>query len=70
MGYDHSSQSACQAEGASRLWVVGETQISFCQDDKVFQFSGLIVDDLDVEVLAGTPSWPLMTLLSALPGQR
>ncbi|KAJ8344559.1 hypothetical protein SKAU_G00318880 [Synaphobranchus kaupii] len=50
-----SAQSVHQADGSSQLQVVGETRISFTRGDRVFQFDGLIVVDLDVDVLAGTP---------------
>jgi len=35
--------------------VVGETRISVTRDNHVFQLEGLIVENLDVEVFAGTP---------------
>ncbi|KAJ8369657.1 hypothetical protein SKAU_G00096850 [Synaphobranchus kaupii] len=35
--------------------VVGETRISFTRGDRVFQFDGFVVVDLDVDILAGTP---------------
>ena len=49
----HSSQSAHQADGP--LAVVGEVRLTFTRDSKSFLFEGLVVRDLDVEVLAGTP---------------
>lgn len=50
-----SSQSVHQADGSSPLKVIGETHISFTRDNQTFQFEGLVIEDLDVEVLAGTP---------------
>ena len=47
--------SVHQADGSSQLQVVGETRISFSRGDKVFNFEGLVVEDLDVDILAGTP---------------
>ena len=40
---------------SSPLQVVGETQITFSRDDRDFKFEGLVVENLDVDVLAGTP---------------
>ena len=48
-----SSQSAHQADGSAPLTVVGETTPSFVLDDHEFLFDGLVVGNLDVEVLAG-----------------
>ena len=50
-----TSQSAHQADGSSPLDVVGETRLTFSRDEHVFHFEGLVVENLDVEVLAGTP---------------
>lgn len=50
-----SSQSARQADGHSPLKVVGETHVTFTRDDQQLQFEGLVVENLDVEILAGTP---------------
>ena len=51
----HSSQSAHQADGSSPLTIVGETTISLARKNNTFQFCGLVVQHLDVEMLAGTP---------------
>ena len=51
----HSSQSAHQADGSSPLTIVGETTISLARKNNTFQFCGLVVQNLDVEMLAGTP---------------
>ena len=50
-----SSQSAHQADGSSPLKVVGETRLSFTRDNQEFSFEGLVVENLDVDILAGTP---------------
>ena len=50
-----SAQSVQQADGSSQLQVVGEIRTSFTRDNTDFKFEGLVVEDLDVEVLAGTP---------------
>ena len=50
-----SAQSVHQADGSSQLQVVGETQTTFTHDNTDFTFKGLVVEDLDTEVLAGTP---------------
>ena len=50
-----SSQSAHQADGSSPLKVVGEARLFFTRDTHTFQFEGLVVEDLDVDILAGTP---------------
>lgn len=50
-----STQSARQADGSSPLTVVGETSFTLMRNDHQFQFHGLVVKDLDVEILAGIP---------------
>ena len=50
-----SSQSVHQADGSSPLQMVGETRLSFTREDRIFTFEGLVVENLDVDVLAGTP---------------
>ena len=50
-----SSQSAHQAYGCSPLKVVGETRLSFTRANQEFSFEGLLVENLDVDVFAGTP---------------
>ncbi|CAH3165626.1 unnamed protein product, partial [Porites evermanni] len=49
------AQSVQRADGSSQLQVVGEMRTSFTRDNTDFTFEGLVVEDLDVEVLAGTP---------------
>jgi hypothetical protein len=50
-----SSQSARQADGSSTLDILGETQLILTRDNNRFVFDGLVVQNLDVDVLGGTP---------------
>jgi hypothetical protein len=50
-----TSQSAHQADVSSPLNVIGETTATFSREDKTLHFEGLIVEHLDVDILAGTP---------------
>ena len=50
-----SAKSVQQADGFSQLQVVGEIRTSFTRDNTDFTLEGLVVENLDVEVLAGTP---------------
>ena len=50
-----SAQSVQQADGSSQLQVVGEIQTTFTHDSTDRTFEGLVIVDLDVKVLAGTP---------------
>lgn len=50
-----SSQSAHQADGSSPLKVVGETRMTVSRQDQEFTFDGLVVENLDVDILAGIP---------------
>ena len=50
-----SSQQALQADGLTPLAVVGETGLILSRADNQFTLDALVVDDLDVDVLAGTP---------------
>ena len=50
-----STQVAFQADGKTPLNVQGETHVTLTRDELEFNFSGLIVDDLDVDILAGVP---------------
>ena len=49
-----SAQSVQQEEGSFQLLVVGEIRTTFTRDNTDFTFEGLVVEDLDVKVLAGT----------------
>ena len=50
-----ASQMACQADGVTPLNVVGEVHTSFTRGDSSFQLDALVVEQLDVDVLAGNP---------------
>ena len=50
-----SSQSVHQADGSSPLHVVGDTRFLFTCGGHTFIFEGLVVENLDVDVLAGAP---------------
>lgn len=63
------AQSAHQADGSSPLKVIGETKLSFTRGQHLFQFEGLVVENLDVEVLAGTPFMEANDI-AVLPAKR
>lgn len=50
-----SSQSAHQADGSSPLTVTGETRLTLSRDGRQFQFEALVIENLDVAALGGTP---------------
>ena len=50
-----SNQTAFQADGKSPMTVVGEVRITFTRSGKTFTFEGLVVENLDVDILAGVP---------------
>ena len=50
-----TSQSAHQADGSSPLQFIGETQVTLVRDSNRFLLEALVVEDLDVSILAGTP---------------
>ena len=50
-----SSQQALQADGLTPLAVDGETRLILSRADKHLALDALVVDDLDVDVIAGTP---------------
>ena len=50
-----STQIALQADGQSPLVVVGDTRLALSRDNKMFTLEALVVDNLDVDVLAGVP---------------
>ena len=47
--------ASLQADGLTPLAVVGETRLILSRADKHLALDALVVDDLDVDVLAGTP---------------
>ena len=50
-----SSQQALQADGVTPLVVVGETHLTLSRAGTCLTLDALVVEDLDVDVLAGTP---------------
>ena len=50
-----SDQMAVQADGQSPMNVIGETKISFKRHQQTFELEALVVEDLDVDILAGIP---------------
>ena len=53
--FQPTSQGAHQADGNSPLEVVGETHLTLTMDHKVFHFEGLVVNNLDGDILGGVP---------------
>ena len=50
-----STQIAFQADGSSPLSIKGETKLTLNRDGKTFEFEALVVEDIDVDILAGVP---------------
>ena len=50
-----TKQGATQADGVSPLSIRGETSFTISFGNREFQFSGLVVEHLDVGILAGVP---------------
>ena len=50
-----TSQQALQADGVTPLVVVDEAHLTLSRADKLLTLDALVVEDLDVDVLAGTP---------------
>ncbi len=50
-----TNQSAHQADGSSPLNVTGDTRLELSHDNKKFYLDVLVVGNLDVDLLAGTP---------------
>ncbi len=50
-----STQSALQADGVTPLTILGETHITVTRDGTKMSLDALVVEELDVDVLAGTP---------------
>ena len=50
-----ATQSAKQADGRSPLSVIGEARMQLTHGSHLLQFAGLIVENLDVDILAGMP---------------
>ena len=52
---NQSSQQPLQADGVTPLAVAGETHLILSRADKQLALDALFVDNLDVDILAGTP---------------
>ena len=52
---ENSTQEAVQADGHSSLGVRGETFFDCVRGDDIFTFEGLVVENLQTDVLAGIP---------------
>ena len=50
-----SVHNANLADRKTALNVIGETHVIFQRGDRTFTFNGLVVDELDSEILAGVP---------------
>ena len=50
-----SSQQALQADGVTPLAVAGEIRLILSRTDKRLALDALVVDHLEVDILAGTP---------------
>ncbi|KAK3100661.1 hypothetical protein FSP39_023313 [Pinctada imbricata] len=48
-------QNALQADGVTPLDSIGEVHITLCREKRVLHLDALVVNDLDVDVLAGMP---------------
>lgn len=55
MKFGPSTQRAVQADGKTPLRVVAETHVSVYRDGLTLHLDALIVENLDVDVIAGTP---------------
>lgn len=55
LNIEKSSQKALQADGTTPLVVIGEVHVSFSRSNKQLVLDALVVEDLDVDVLAGIP---------------
>ena len=60
-----SSQKALQADGVTPLFIAGETRLLVSLDNVDLKLEALVVNDLDIDLLAGIPSWLPMTYLYA-----
>lgn len=61
-----SSQQALQAAGTTRLAVAGETRLILFRADRQLALDALVLDDLEVDVLAGIPFLTARTSPSVL----
>lgn len=64
-----TKQTALQADGITPLTVVGEVHLKLSRNHLNLQLDALVVDDLDVDVLAGTP-FMVINDISLRPSQQ
>ena len=64
-----SSQQALQADGVTPLPVVGETHLTLSRAHLTLTLDALLVEDLDVDILAGTP-FMIANDISVCPAER
>ena len=64
-----TSQQALQVDGVTPLAVVGETRLALSRADERLTLDALVVEDLDVDVLAGTP-FMIANDISVRPAKR
>ena len=50
-----TKQKALQADGITQLTVIGEVHLKLSRNHLNLQLDALVVDNLDVDILAGTP---------------
>lgn len=50
-----TSQQATQADGQSPLTIIGETRMNLTRNSKCFFLEALVVENIDVDILAGVP---------------
>ena len=65
-----TSQQALQADGVTTLSVVGETHLALSRADKRLTLDALVVEDLDVDILAGTPFMIANDVSAVRPAKR
>ena len=64
-----SNQRAVQADGVTPLAVVGEVHLTLTRHNMNLQLDALVVDNLDVDVLAGTP-FMIINYVSIRPSKQ
>jgi len=65
-----ASQMARQADGVTPMDVIGKVHCSLTPGQWTFELDALVICQLDVDILAGNPSWCATTLVFALPNIR
>ena len=66
----NNSQTVYQADGQSSLKVIGETNITLSRDKHYFTLEALVVENIDVDVLAGVPFMTANDIAFVHPGDR